>query len=719
MLTTTPPSATTLAQNVALLPWIFLLQRNPYPKASGGLINAYANGKSSTRNCVPLWSKWRARSVNSLPRTLAKVRYDRELSSPTTMASSYKYQPLSSPSTQIRLLELLPGRGIIQCRLKVTDLGEAENTYEPISYCWKAYTRENWLGYTYKEKRKQNKVRLRVDGANVYITENLHGALRQMRLESKARVLWADAICINQEDDKEKSTQVAMMAQIYKGGSQTLVWLGEADRRTRKAFKFLKDCADLAVETTSLSSQTESSTPEMNPSDFNTPNVPTIFRWLPALRDHFRRERSRVSVESIVSRPYFRRTWVIQEIIKSKAVLYMCGKFVISFSDLMDGVSGMTGLVRGADSFNALDDIWGYLDDFDLMEVVMVASSTQASDPRDKLYGLIGLVPDEAMTTDITVDYNKDPREVFYDFTRGLLLASTKLSVLAMSYGCSPDKPINVPSWVWNPQPDEPYDRLSLPHSASKQYKAALDSQSKPEVCGDMLGVRGIVLQTVTTVTSGWEPLSSRYLPFHLGDPRELLHQLLSYFEYRAVGGISDVSTDHTTAENLRNILFRTTWPYRFSTETPLPAFNQLNEARYIEELTCFDSKVVKHFGKYACGEKKPITLWTRFKLLTVIETWMIRNAFGDPAARELEKLMPAYSYLGNRRLVRTDGGDIALCPKETAVKDKLVLLQGSDVPFILRPIGIRWQIVGECYVHVLMDGSAWDESRCEMLWIE
>lgn len=656
------------------------------------------------------------------------------------MAPSYQYQPLSSPSTQIRLLELLPGRGIIQCRLKVTGLWEAEDTYEPISYCWKAYTREHWYGSGYKEKKKQKKTRVRVDGADLYITENLHGALRRMRLESRVRLLWADAICINQADDEEKSVQVAMMSRIYEGGFQTLAWLGEADHRTRKAFAFLKGCADRASETTSLSfqselselevsfqseqpepevsSQSEQSEPEVISRNSQRPRVGALRRWL-AIWDWFARESLRVSIESIIRRPYFRRTWIIQEIARSDRVLFMCGKFDITWSDLADGFWARGYPVPDQNSFIALHNIWTSVDDYDLMEVVMIASPTQASDPRDKLYSVLGLVSDIEMIAAEMVDYNKSSEEVFYDFTKGLLLSSTKLAALSMSYGCSLDKPRHVPSWVWNPQPDELYDRFSVPRSTSNHYQAARDSKSQPKFCGSILGLGGIVLQTVTKVSSVWEPESRRHLPFHLGDPREFLHLLLVYFEHRAVGGINDVSPDHATAEHLRNILFRTTWPNSFSTKTPLPASEQLQEAQYIEEFTCFDSEVVKRYGKYVSGEKKPITLGTRFKLLVAIETWFIRNAFGDPAAKEFERLVPSTLNLGNRRLARTDGGDIALCPKETAVKDKLVLLQGSDVPFILRPSGDRWQIVGECYARVLMDGSAWDESRCEMLWIE
>lgn len=634
------------------------------------------------------------------------------------MAPSYQYQPLSSPSTQIRLLELLPGRGIIQCRLKVTDLEEAEDTYEPISYCWKAYTREHWYGTTYKEKKKQRKFRMRVDGADLHITESLHGALRQMRLESKIRLLWADAICINQADDEEKSVQVAMMSRIYKGGFQTLAWLGEADHRTRKAFAFLKDCADRASGTSILSSQIEQSEPEVISKNSQHPGIAVLCRWRTPW-DMLAWVRLGASVESIVRRPFFRRTWIIQEIAISYRVLFMCGKFNITWGDLAEGFCKKPFFVLDADPFIALLNIWASLYKHDLMDITMIASPTQASDYRDKLYSLLGLVPDSGMTTAVAVNYNKSPEEVFYDFTKGLLLSSTKLAALSRSYGCSLDKPRHVPSWVWNPQPEEPYIWFSVPDPASIQYQAARDSKSQPKFCGSILGLGGIVLQTVTAVSSVCKPESRRQLPFHLDDPRELLRMLLLYFEYRAFGGLTEVSNNHTTAEHLRNILFRTIWRYSFSTETPLPASNQLQEARYIEELTCLDSEVVKHFGKYVSGEKKTITPWTRFKLLVALETWIIRNMFGDFAAEDFQKGRAGYYYLGNRRLVRTDGGDIALCPKETAVNDKLVLLQGSDVPFILRPIGDRWQIVGECYAHLLMDGSAWDESRCEMLWIE
>lgn len=665
----------------------------------------------------------------------------------------YQYEPLSSPASQIRLLELLPGHGIIQCRLKVTSLGEAKSTYEPISYCWKAYTREHWLGSTYKEKKKQKRIRVRIDGADFYINENLHGALRQMRLESTVRVLWADAICINQTDETEKSAQVAIMGDIYRNGRTTLAWLGEADHRTRKAFSKLGSCAYIqpdpslsetgSLETSSLSQSSmlsRNSSPSGDSSLIGHPSLssrpehthpglvsrnsqsPGLFRWIPALWESLCEQRLLVSVESILRRPYFRRAWVVQEIAKSDSVLVMCGKFTIKWNSLANGLSSTYFKPSGGDPFVALDDIWLSLYDYDLVEVAMKVSPTKAQDPRDKLYGILGLVPDHLMTTAVTVDYNKSPEEVFHEFTKGSLLSSTTLAVLSMSYGCSPLKPKNVPSWVWNPQPDddEPYhSRLSLPRSTSEHYQATRGSKSQLEFRGSMLGLRGIVLQTVTRLTSVWNPVSRPNWPFHVDDPSQFLQQALGYFEYRAISGIAEFPDDSEDAERLRNIIFRTAWPHSFLKKTNSPLSDQIAQTQKLMKFARFDSEIVKRFGRYVPREDNTISFWTRVKLLVAIATLSARCTFGNPGVEEFQQLLPSFSRLNNRRLVRTDGGDIALCPKETEVNDKLVLLQGSDVPFILRPVGDHWQIVGECYVHVLMDGSGWDESRCEMLWIE
>lgn len=82
-----------------------------------------------------------------------------------------------------------------------------------------------------------------VNGIANPVTKNLDSALKHLRLKSRPRVFWADAVCINQSDNAEKSVQVGRMGQIYGNASRVLAWLGEATEDTRLAFHTLRNLA--------------------------------------------------------------------------------------------------------------------------------------------------------------------------------------------------------------------------------------------------------------------------------------------------------------------------------------------------------------------------------------------------------------------------------------------------------------------------------------------
>lgn len=67
-----------------------------------------------------------------------------------------------------------------------------------------------------------------LSGHEFSIYQSVDAALRRLRRDSGVRVLWIDAICINQEDNDEKGVQVPLMRQIYQQASQVCVYLGEA-----------------------------------------------------------------------------------------------------------------------------------------------------------------------------------------------------------------------------------------------------------------------------------------------------------------------------------------------------------------------------------------------------------------------------------------------------------------------------------------------------------
>lgn len=58
------------------------------------------------------------------------------------------------------------------------------------------------------------------------ITASLFSALRDLRGETRSFILWADGICINQDDDKEKGIQIRLTGRIYAEASNTIFYLG-------------------------------------------------------------------------------------------------------------------------------------------------------------------------------------------------------------------------------------------------------------------------------------------------------------------------------------------------------------------------------------------------------------------------------------------------------------------------------------------------------------
>ncbi|KAE9378476.1 HET-domain-containing protein, partial [Stipitochalara longipes BDJ] len=124
----------------------------------------------------------------------------------------HSYTPLQNPNS-IRLLHL--GSGCRSSPLKAhlinCDL-DNKYSYESLSYVW--------------GKQDLSEVLLIV-GREFKISKNLHTILLHLRQPDKVRILWIDAICINQQDSAEKGKQVAMMGQIYQQAGSVLCWLGE------------------------------------------------------------------------------------------------------------------------------------------------------------------------------------------------------------------------------------------------------------------------------------------------------------------------------------------------------------------------------------------------------------------------------------------------------------------------------------------------------------
>lgn len=223
--------------------------------------------------------------------------------------SIYQYQPLDIPSKEIRILRVKAGsrRTAIHCTLEHVSLqDDCLLDYEALSYCWgNAAARAQVL----------------LDGRVVDVPESSEEALRNLRLPKKDRTLWIDAICINQSDDEERGSQVALMGEIYRSATRTAIWLGEADDTTELAMEAIDILLQQLRQESGLHGSLKaflydargvvrSSTTEI-PSSCDSEALQILFR-----------------------KPWFSRLWVVQEAILGRQAICYCGKYQVDWKDI-------------------------------------------------------------------------------------------------------------------------------------------------------------------------------------------------------------------------------------------------------------------------------------------------------------------------------------------------------------------------------------------------
>jgi hypothetical protein len=147
----------------------------------------------------------------------------------------YRYSSLSPGNDRIRLLRLMPNKdetADIQCELfeySLQNSGKGPHLYEALSYVWGS---------------PDNKLPILIHGNSFDVTVNLRAALSHLRDHSIERILWVDAICIDQANKKEKENQIQSMAKIYGHANRVIVWLGEAEDDGDQALEVIRTIAE-------------------------------------------------------------------------------------------------------------------------------------------------------------------------------------------------------------------------------------------------------------------------------------------------------------------------------------------------------------------------------------------------------------------------------------------------------------------------------------------
>ena len=366
-----------------------------------------------------------ARAVmNGTPRQPEFASISENLCSPP----SELYQPLNTANEEIRLLRVtnlqlrppncVPARtkGIrLECTLLAVSLREMPK-YDALSYTWgdpdQLYT-------------------VRINGHRMRIRVNLFNALCMLsHTSSVASYLWADAICINQDDFFERSSQVSMMAQIFKQAHTVRVWLGKRFSPAKSFFVKAESKAEV--------------------SELLDPNDDSL-----------------EGLQHIVSQAWWSRLWVIQEVLLASKAVVHCGADVVPFETLLQAISDILKAMAynrvspeevAALGWNHADHVQQIYFTFDQRHFNQTFQSdvcrtilrfqrfrkSNVLDGRDRVYGVLGLLPDDI---GVKPDYTLSKADVYRDCALQVMRWSKSLHMLLL---CNPssDKLSESPSWV-------------------------------------------------------------------------------------------------------------------------------------------------------------------------------------------------------------------------------------------------------------------------------
>lgn len=284
--------------------------------------------------------------------------------------------------------------------------GRPSQRYDALSYVWGNSTAKH--------------VRTKINGHTFDIAESLAFALVRLRRPATRRYIWVDCLCINQQDIEEKSSQVGMMYQIFSYAERTCVDLGAATEETAFGFRALK-------------------TLRVHP----TTGWTRIWDDPPPLVS--------AGINDIMRRPWWNRIWCIQEAVVAQEVVLICGPYSVTWSNNASDVYRFSRSLKAAVcspqwaqhkvgdarltplmeilrlqlESGPERDVWTQADrTSDLLDIAYDMRDRLSSDPRDKLFGLVGLARSSgASPIDIRryVDYNKDNMTAFSDLARTAL----------------------------------------------------------------------------------------------------------------------------------------------------------------------------------------------------------------------------------------------------------------------------------------------------------
>jgi Heterokaryon incompatibility protein (HET) len=649
------------------------------------------------------------------------------------------YSRLDHKKREIRLLSLRSEnlyKPLIECDLETFELGNAP-PFVALSYVW---------------GDPNVTVEIQLLGVPKRITTNLFAALTRLRERNLSQRIWIDALCINQDDTFEKSFQVPLMRQIYRSADEVLSWLGKDDGETHLAFALLERWADAILST--------------SPNLDNWPIGKQIRGAVATIERPFD-EQEWSAVKSLFQRSYWERIWIVQEIALARRCILICGRYEIMFEKVLwVHRAWIGGDLRMARLEEAITDAT-YPERFnDFMTIIRDqidsqlhrnlkknegspiaraiaafpfllkrASSLSATDARDKIYGLIGLLDVE--TPPIQVDYGKSAADVYTSAVSLMIKATKRLDILTFGrIGSITNKTAKegLPSWVPDFERNDLTIQISedMPFHNSLFFNASGKTKAECSINSSTkhISIKGILCDDIVAAIT---PCADHGERFRKWLAFILLHQpslngrqtsvqqaffraIIQDHLWRGLDGIQflgshlELSYFQMVAGFLTAVrcVYEDKYLASFDSELEFPLRTQLDAETKLTLATWFHNPSWEQEEDYHSHAAPEVQRFLGHPRSPSRLQWpeSLSSSSEENGESNLVFFYAAMCHTKSRSLFVTRKGYIGVGCQSIEVGDDILVPFGCSVPLTVRKFGKNFKVVGDAYVSGIMQGE-------------
>ena len=644
--------------------------------------------------------------------------------------SSIPYQPLFQSRREVRLIVLKDvngGPNTADSRLKCEMITTSLDFYKVRDSNYPAYRVKrlrNALASSFLDDQPYSKDfyavsyvwgdpaavdDIEINGAVAKIGANLYAALHSIQNNTKFRVLWADALCINQSDKDEKSWQVQQMAAIYSRARATISWLGPPSEDSKLALETLTELD----KTTSRLFWPIQLAKEGGPPPSKVKNSALRIAGDSSCWN---------AIANICARPYWSRIWIFQEMACAQERYFLCGDCVakgidrpialllawqVTHEETCENLLNLQclSMVDSVQTFrfhgNFPADAPYYIRPGTLHDILLKVNILNTTEIRDKIYAPLGVATDRDQLG-IVPDYSKGLDLIFAETARALIRTGC-LAVL-VSAG-SQDKTLQMPSWVpdWSTDINGDFGRM---HRADKGYSQRSSTLKAIPSLSNHVTLDGYIVGKIT-----W------------------IHDVYSATAFESPGVESDASPRFSDWLKQFEAAMALTNMQGGSDGKPKGGYNTPESA--IAELLC---AVSGQRPVWSLSANPYLQVYKALRSAKSLKS-LLQDLGNDSSRPKDPQLMNHIKRIQQiletgSRPYRTDSGAMGLSWKDKdSVNDLVVLIPGASVPFVLRPLGRegttisssstsqsngRYQLVGVTYIHGIMDGEFFNKKEKE-----